>query len=123
MRAVISSKFDNVVQTQLSKVGYIYHCKVANQICFHRTLHAGRFPRFHLLVTPAEDSYAIDLHIDQYSMERKGNHGEAWAYTGVRVHEEINRVAEFLKSGKVNIRKINQASLGFVDTTTRNNII
>lgn len=119
MRQVIKTQYNDRVAELLLKIGYVLHCKETNQICFHRPFHSGRFPRFHLLVTPGEGAYAIDLHIDQYSMEHKGNHGEAWAYTGVRVHEELNKINELIKTGQARVNKISGPSLGFVDSTTR----
>jgi hypothetical protein len=119
MRKVIRAQYNEQISTLLSKIGYVFHCKETNQICFHRSFHSGRFPRFHLLITPEDNSFALDLHIDQYSMESKGNHGETWAYTGIRVLEELRRISELIKNGEIKIQKIVRPNLGFVDSSKR----
>jgi hypothetical protein len=109
MRYCIPQPLPDSQDALMQRAGYVRHCVEAGRTCYHRSISAHRFPRFHALVSLASGDMEIDLHFDQYDFKGKSNHQDSWAYEGGRVTGELNRLIETIKNPKKN-RQVNRSS-------------
>ncbi len=97
MKRIVPGPFEQSVQALMQKVGYTFHCTADGRPCYHRKINDPAFPRFHAYVIRKGEGIEVDLHFDrQDPINHKGNHQEAWAYTGARVSTEMARIVDEL---------------------------
>jgi hypothetical protein len=100
MKKHFSGPLTDTQVSLMTQAGFVLHCVESGRTCYHRQISDDVFPRFHALVDSINGGVQIDLHFDQFNIHKKGNHKDAWAYEGERVHSEMMRITSVLEGLK-----------------------
>lgn len=82
----------------MRNLGYGEQRARSGQISYVKRISGERFPRFHAYVEDQNNGMQVNLHIDQKEASYEGSHVHSGEYNGQVVEQEINRIAQFIKT-------------------------
>jgi hypothetical protein len=77
--------------------GMLFDKRTRSIKSYTKRLHGDMYPRYHVYVEEQEDSWTINLHLDQRATVYEGVTAHAGEYDGEIVEREILRIESFLK--------------------------
>jgi excinuclease UvrABC nuclease subunit len=78
------------------ELGYVIIDTNRNEYNLVRKLTGENYPRFHIYLKVAGDSYIFNLHLDQKKPSYEGSHAHSGEYFGPVVDAEADRIKELL---------------------------
>lgn len=82
----------------MRRLGYGELRTRSGQVSFTKRVTGNYFPRYHAYVEDLNGGIQVNLHIDQKEASYEGTSAHAGEYEGPLIEQEMNRIAEKIKS-------------------------